>query len=68
MISSLWRVKDEATSDLMIAFYENLWIKKMGKHEALRAAQLAMLERNLSEHGKGLPSTWGAFVLDGDWR
>ncbi len=36
----------------------------MGKLEALRQAQLWMLERNREENGAGLPSTWGAFVLD----
>ncbi len=68
MISSLWSVKDEATSDLMALFYENLWLKKMGKLAALRTAQLEMLKRNRAEYGEGLPSTWGAFVLDGDWE
>ena len=36
---------------------------------ALRTAQLAMLKKNRMEyHGHGLPSTWGAFVLGGEWR
>ena len=53
----------------MQGFYENLWLNGMGKGEALRSAQLDMLRRNRSEHGgNGLPSTWGAFVLSGDWR
>ena len=53
----------------MQSFYENLWLKGMGKGEALRAAQLDMLKRNRAENdGAGLPSTWGAFVLSGDWR
>ncbi len=68
VISSLWSVKDEATSELMTMFYENLWLKKMGKLSALRTAQLEMLKRNRAEYGEGLPSTWGAFVLDGEWR
>ena len=33
--------------------------------EALRAAQLAMLNKNRMEHGHALPATWGAFVLSG---
>ncbi len=69
VISSLWRVGDEATSELMQEFYERLWADGQGTLEALRGAQLAMLERNLVENdGDGLPSTWGAFVLDGDWK
>ena len=39
------------------------------KLDALRNAQLDMLKKNRIEHkGNGLPVTWGAFVLDGDWR
>ena len=69
VISSLWAVKDESTSELMRNFYYRLWIEKEGKLEALRGAQLDMLKKNRIEHnGRGLPSTWGAFVLDGDWR
>lgn len=68
VISSLWAVKDESTSKLMQDFYVNLLSKDMGRHEALRAAQLAMLQKNRAEHGKALPSTWGAFVLSGEWR
>ena len=68
VISSLWSVKDESTSELMQAFYSNLFFKGMGRHQALRAAQLAMLKKNRIEHDAPLPSTWGAFVLSGDWR
>ncbi len=68
VISSLWQVRDDSTQELMERFYENLWLKKMGKLEALRQAQLWMLRRNREEDGAGLPSTWGAFVLDGDWE
>ncbi len=68
VISSLWSVKDESTAELMRDFYKNLWLRGMGRHEALRAAQLAMLRRNRMEHGASLPSTWGAFVLSGEWR
>ncbi len=68
VVSSLWQVKDESTSRLMQRFYENLWREGMGTHDALRSAQLAMLHENVRIHGHALPSTWGAFVLDGDWR
>ncbi len=68
VISSLWSVKDESTAELMRDFYKNLFLKGMGRHEALRAAQLAMLQKNRMEHGDALPSTWGAFVLSGEWR
>ena len=67
VISSLWSVKDESTAELMRDFYKNLWLKGMGRLEALRSAQLAMLNKNRMEHGDPLPSTWGAFVLSGEW-
>lgn len=68
VISSLWSVLDESTAELMHEFYKNLWLKGMGRSEALRQAQLTMLKRNRMERGEGLPSTWGAFVLSGEWR
>lgn len=68
VISSLWKVDDAATSTLMQSFYERLWQRGASKLEALRGAQLEMLERNRVENGgAGMPSTWGAFVLDGAW-
>jgi CHAT domain-containing protein len=45
LVSSLWKVDDAATEALMTEFYRNLWEKKQGKMEALRNAQLAMLNR-----------------------
>jgi CHAT domain-containing protein len=68
VISSLWSVKDESTSVLMQSFYANLFFKGLGRHEALRSAQLKMLQANRREFGTGLPSTWGPFVLSGEWR
>ncbi len=69
VIGSLWRVDDETTAALMREFYANLWHRKEGKLEALRNAQLALLRRNRETTGsEGMPFTWGAFVLDGDWR
>lgn len=68
VIASLWVLPDSPTASLMDRFYANLWEKKLGRHAALRAAQLEMIERNRAAFGDARPVTWGAFVLDGDWR
>ncbi len=68
VVSSLWSVEDRATSQLMQDFYRHLWLEGRPKIDALRMAELEQLERNRRRHGQALPATWGAFVLDGDWR
>ena len=60
VISTLWKVNDEATAFLMTAFYNNL--AQMNKAQALRQAQLQT--KNLFAN----PFYWGAFVLSGDWE
>ena len=59
-------IDDEATQRLMQDFYSRRVERKTSRIQALREAQLTMLRRNRIEHGEGLPSTWGAFVLEGD--
>jgi CHAT domain-containing protein len=58
IVSSLWSVDDLATRDLMVSFYANL--PKLGKLEALRQAQLAVLRQ------RPHPFFWAAFVLTGN--
>ena len=57
IVASLWKVDDQATSDLMRAFYLNL--SKMGKLDALRGAQLETKAKY--SH----PFFWAAFQLLG---
>lgn len=65
VIASLWKVDDEATSELMKSFYQNLLVKKMPAAAALRAAQLEMMTAR--EQWRA-PYYWAGFVLQGEWK
>jgi CHAT domain-containing protein/tetratricopeptide (TPR) repeat protein len=69
VISSLWSIEDRSTADFMEEFYRLLWDEGLGKGEALRRAQVEIIKRNRQVYkGDSRPKTWGAFVLDGNWR
>jgi CHAT domain-containing protein/tetratricopeptide (TPR) repeat protein len=63
-IASLWRVQDRSTASLMVAFYQALSQPGVSKAEALRQAQLQLLQDPQYKH----PFFWGAFVLIGNWQ
>src|SRR5205814_1939276 len=42
LISSLWKVDDDATAAFMAVFYANLWTRRLPGPEAFRQAQLTM--------------------------
>ncbi len=65
VVSSLWKVDDEATAELMLRFYRNML---GGSHlrpaAALRAAQLSLA----AEERWHDPYYWAGFILQGEWR
>ncbi len=64
VLASLWKVEDEATSNLMRRFYRNLLKEKMGPAAALRNAQIALWQ----DTQWSSPSWWSAFTLQGEWK
>ena len=62
VVASLWKVDDEATSELMKRFYANMLQSGMTPAAALRAAQNSIRE----EPQWNAPHYWAAFVLQGD--
>jgi CHAT domain-containing protein/tetratricopeptide (TPR) repeat protein len=62
-VMSLWQVSDEATRDLMVAYYQRLQAGE-GRTEALRQVQLSMLRGQAWQH----PFFWASFIQSGDWR
>jgi len=70
LVMSLWSVDDAATGDLMEALYAEVLRKRRPRpaFDALRRAQISMLEGNREKYGEGRPSEWAAFVAAGDWR
>jgi len=81
-VISLWQVSDEATRDLMVAFYKRLQAGE-GRTAALSAVQLEMLRSNdqaKGGDGRGLtlgsgskkdrshPFFWASFIQSGDWK
>jgi CHAT domain-containing protein len=65
VVASLWRVDDAATRALMARFYANLWERKQPALEALRNAQLSVLD-DPDLGARGNPHLWAAWVLSGE--
>ena len=61
VMASLWKVDDEATSELMKRFYRGMFQDNLAPAAALRQAQTAMWQ----ERRWHSPYYWGAFVIQG---
>lgn len=61
LVTSLWKVPDRQTQELMVDFYDRL-MNGQPRAVALREAQLAMKQKDPHRH----PYYWGAFICQGD--
>ncbi|MDM8558167.1 CHAT domain-containing protein [Candidatus Parabeggiatoa sp. HSG14] len=63
-IASLWSVDDEATSELMTLFYQNLSNNPaLSKVKAFQQSQQTLIADEYFEH----PKYWAPFLLIGNW-
>ncbi|NJO78148.1 MAG: CHAT domain-containing protein [Cyanobacteria bacterium RM1_2_2] len=62
VVSTLWEAQDLPNTQLMIRFYEALSDPAISRAEALRQAQLHLLEQ-----GYTTPHVWATYVLVGNW-
>ena len=64
IVASLWEIADVSTALLMRDYYKHLKMDQMSKIEALRRAQISMINHSSYAH----PYYWAPFVLMGEWR
>uniref|UniRef100_Q022H5 Peptidase domain protein n=1 Tax=Solibacter usitatus (strain Ellin6076) TaxID=234267 RepID=Q022H5_SOLUE len=64
VLASLWRVPDQATTELMKRFYQAVLGQGMSPAAALRSAQTSLR----SEPKWQAPYYWAGFALQGEWR
>ncbi|MGF1590862.1 MAG: CHAT domain-containing protein [Pleurocapsa sp.] len=62
-LATLWSVNDRATAELMNDFYRELADQQLPKAEAVRQAQLSLLNNRWYRH----PFYWAPYVLLGNW-
>jgi CHAT domain-containing protein len=64
VVSSLWKVEDRATAELMKIFYRKMLVENQTPASALRAAQNEL--RKIPRFKN--PRFWSGFTLNGEWR
>jgi CHAT domain-containing protein len=62
LVMSLWPISDRVTRDMMTVYYTGLK-GGLGRGEALRQAELAMMKRQDRQH----PFYWASFIQSGEW-
>jgi CHAT domain-containing protein len=62
-VATLWFINDESTAGMVSEFYRQLDSTELSKAQALRAAQLFLLQQPRYRH----PSYWAPFLLIGNW-
>ena len=62
LVMSLWPVSDYVVREMMTSYYSGLK-HGLGRGEALRQAELAMLKRKGHQH----PFYWASFIQSGEW-
>jgi CHAT domain-containing protein len=67
VLSTLWKVPDKQTQELMTDFITR-WKAGTPGADALRGAQIAMIEQMRRQQGHAHPFYWAAFTMTGDWR
>ncbi|MEC4887929.1 MAG: CHAT domain-containing protein, partial [Scytonema sp. PMC 1070.18] len=60
LVVSLWKVPDDATTNLMTEFYTNIYERKFDKATAMREAMLTMINDDDPD-----PKNWAAFTVIG---
>ncbi|MBW4587996.1 MAG: CHAT domain-containing protein [Aetokthonos hydrillicola CCALA 1050] len=62
-LASLWNIDDESNAVLMSRFYRELAKNRVNKAEALRRAQVEILNSSNYRH----PRFWASYILLGNW-
>jgi len=62
-LATLWFISDKASSELITEFYKLLKQSSLSKAQALREAQMRLLEHPIYRH----PGYWAPFLLINNW-